>query len=122
MKFQDDTFTDSYITTIGVDFVSWRSSDVRSTILLLVENSNNQHRWESCEITNRSLKPFVGSLVETIFFQWDTAGQERFRTITASYYRGAHGIIIVYDITDPVKEILGERLDKIILQFFFLLI
>jgi len=31
---------------------------------------------------------------------WDTAGQERFRNITASYYRGAAGIMIVYDITD----------------------
>jgi len=31
---------------------------------------------------------------------WDTAGQERFRTLTSAYYRGAHGLIICYDITD----------------------
>merc|ERR1711957_913509 len=30
---------------------------------------------------------------------WDTAGQERFKTITSSYYKGAHGIIVTYDIT-----------------------
>ncbi|GAA6051310.1 hypothetical protein JCM3770_006805 [Rhodotorula araucariae] len=30
---------------------------------------------------------------------WDTAGQERFRTLTSSYYRGAQGVILVYDIT-----------------------
>ena len=29
----------------------------------------------------------------------DTAGQERFRTLTSSYYRGAHGVVFVYDVT-----------------------
>lgn len=31
---------------------------------------------------------------------WDTSGQERFRTITSSYYRGAHGFLVFYDTTD----------------------
>uniref|UniRef100_A0A0M3IC72 small monomeric GTPase n=2 Tax=Ascaris TaxID=6251 RepID=A0A0M3IC72_ASCLU len=39
---------------------------------------------------------------------WDTAGQERFRTLTPSYYRGAQGVICVYDVTNRCSF---ERLD-----------
>lgn len=31
---------------------------------------------------------------------WDTAGQERFRTVARAYFRGTHGVIVVYDITN----------------------
>jgi len=34
---------------------------------------------------------------------WDTAGQDRFRNIVSSYYRGAHAILVVFDVTDPVS-------------------
>ena len=34
---------------------------------------------------------------------WDTAGQERFRSLTASYYRGCHGVILVFDVNSKVS-------------------
>jgi small GTP-binding protein len=52
---------------------------------------------------------------------WDTAGQDRFRCITKNYFRGSHGILLIYDITSmssfnniknwilQIKESLGEQ-------------
>ena len=46
--------------------------------------------------------------ITTVFvFDRDTAGQERFYTITSTYYRGAMGIMLVYDVTD------GKSFDSI---------
>jgi small GTP-binding protein len=49
---------------------------------------------------------------------WDTAGQERFRFLQPAYYRGAHGALLVYDITrmDSLENIpkwIGDLVDTI---------
>ncbi|CAJ0580662.1 unnamed protein product, partial [Mesorhabditis spiculigera] len=45
---------------------------------------------------------------------WDTAGQERFRSITQSYYRSAHAIVLVYDVAcQPSFDCLPEWLSEI---------
>merc|ERR1719394_1272371 len=58
---------------------------------------------------------------------WDTAGQERFRTITTAYYRGAMGILLVYDVTDErsfqnirnwmrnIEQHAADNVDKILI-------
>ena len=47
-------------------------------------------KLKNIEIDNKKIKLQI----------WDTAGQERFKTITTSYYKGAHAILVVFDITD----------------------
>lgn len=70
LRFSDDSFTTSFITTIGIDF-----------------------KIKTIELDGKRIKLQI----------WDTAGQERFRTITTAYYRGAMGILLVYDVTDETS-------------------
>lgn len=67
LRYSDDSFTSSFITTIGIDF---------------------------------KIKTIMCGDAKVKLQIWDTAGQERFRTITTAYYRGAMGILLVYDVTD----------------------
>jgi len=67
LRFVDDSYTSSFITTIGIDF-----------------------KIKTIELDGKRVKLQI----------WDTAGQERFRTITTAYYRGAMGLLLVYDVTN----------------------
>uniref|UniRef100_A0A668URL5 Uncharacterized protein n=1 Tax=Oreochromis aureus TaxID=47969 RepID=A0A668URL5_OREAU len=123
LRFTEDTFDPEQSATIGVDFkVKTLAIDgnkaklaiwVRQKFLFLLSDAGN---W--------------------LLSRWPLkfAGQERFRTLTPSYYRGAQGVILVYDVTkrdtftklenwlneletyttrnDIVKMLVGNKIDK----------
>ncbi|KAN0003843.1 hypothetical protein ACTFIZ_010017 [Dictyostelium cf. discoideum] len=67
LRFADDTFFETYISTIGVDF-----------------------KIKTVYVEGKAIKLQI----------WDTSGQERFRVHNNSQYRGCHGVMVVYDVTD----------------------
>ena len=92
-------------------------------------------------VKNKSFKQCQG-MYEISYSIQDTAGQERFRTLTPSYYRGAQGIILVYDVSsresfeglevwlneldtyatkkDLIKMLVGNKIDKVLQGLFSL--
>jgi len=79
-RFSEDKWEKEFIPTIGVDFVS--------NIILIFYKKNK--KLKTIEVDGKKAKLQI----------WDTAGQERFKNIQASYYKGANGILVVYDITN----------------------
>ena len=79
-RFSENIWEKEFIPTIGIDFIS-------NNIYFI---SKNIQKLKSLEVDGKKVKLQI----------WDTAGQERFRNIQASYYKGANGILVVYDITN----------------------
>lgn len=95
--------------TIGVDFM-----------IKTVEVENEKVKVCYTNICNNNQLHFYRSVIQlSIFISlqlqiWDTAGQERFRSITQSYYRSAHALILVYDIScQPTFDCLPDWLREI---------
>ncbi|OHT12106.1 Ras-related protein ORAB-1 [Tritrichomonas foetus] len=94
LRYTDNKFQDTFMTTIGVDF-----------------------KTKFIDIDGNHVKLQI----------WDTAGQEKFRSITKAYYRGAHGILVVFDISrrdtfnqtrmwiDSIKDASSDSIDVILI-------
>ena len=72
-------------------------------VLTMVEGQSFQENYTATIGVDFKVKHLElgGKLIKCSI--WDTAGQERFRTITSNYYRGADGIILVYDVTNETS-------------------
>jgi len=75
LRFTDNTFSESKSVTLPVEGEEYRTKEIKN----------------------------VKKGKDVTLQVYDTAGQEKFRTITSSYYRGAVGAMLVYDITDPTS-------------------
>jgi hypothetical protein len=81
LRYVDQNFTETFVNTVAVDY--------KFKTIKLGNNVVKMQIWyvrHPLTDDNRVVR--------------DTAGQERFRTITSSYYRGASGIVLVFDIFD----------------------
>ncbi|KAJ6246830.1 ras-related protein rab-5c [Anaeramoeba flamelloides] len=76
-------------------------SGVGKTSIVLRFTANRFHETMSPTIGASFLNESIQVEETEINLQiWDTAGQERYNSLTPLYYRGSHGALIVYDISD----------------------
>ncbi|XP_068142807.1 uncharacterized protein Rab26 isoform X2 [Drosophila tropicalis] len=78
----------------------------------MISSNNSQEEDEDFDIMGKNKVVVVdGTRVKLQI--WDTAGQERFRSVTHAYYRDAHALLLLYDVTnkttyDNIRAWLGE--------------
>jgi Ras-related protein Rab-1A len=86
VRLADNVYSDNYMSTIGVDFriilVDYEFAE---------DDANDLHKRIKVQL-------------------WDIAGPERFRTITKSYYRGTHGVLVSFDVTNRESFLNVENL------------
>ncbi len=89
-RFSEDAFNATFISTIGKLTAAIEFCLAQNPTSALVFFPGIDFKIRTIELDGKKIKLQI----------WDTAGQERFRTITTAYYRGAMGIMLVYDITN----------------------
>ena len=77
-------------------------TDVGKTCFLFkyTDNTFHENHIATIGLDYRVKKIILKNGKEISLQIWDTAGQDRFRAITKNYYKGAHGIVLIYDITN----------------------
>eukprot|EP00557_Chaetoceros_sp_GSL56_P006022 CAMPEP_0176490586 /NCGR_PEP_ID=MMETSP0200_2-20121128/7954_1 /TAXON_ID=947934 /ORGANISM="Chaetoceros sp., Strain GSL56" /LENGTH=279 /DNA_ID=CAMNT_0017887911 /DNA_START=532 /DNA_END=1369 /DNA_ORIENTATION=- len=90
----------SQITTAHCLFVrAFFPSSIQSSMLLRFTDDSFDEHIQSTIGVDFKVKHLDVASKRIKLTIWDTAGQERFRTLTSSYYRGAQGVVMVYDVT-----------------------
>ena len=112
LRFSDDQFTTSFITTIGcvrACAFAFATAAYAARARVRTTDASTDGSVRARRVRTRANR--IDFKIKTVELDgkrvklqiWDTAGQERFRTITTAYYRGAMGILLVYDVTDETS-------------------
>ena len=117
-RYVDNTFTNNYTATLGVEFKTktlhkpWRGRRTDTTTknrtdkMIGTGGPSEEHEVDKRTDEQRRVNIQL----------WDTVGIERFRTIVSSYYRGAHGVILVYDVTNQKSfDTLTSRMKEVMM-------